>query len=510
MVPAFTRLLRRLSPSPEPRSRGQGWLPIICQTQHYDIARSPHVIWTSCSDRNVDGVILIHSPRPETKQVVDVVERSSALRQFVFVDSAEVGTGSHIVADRNGPTGTRPRCISPSTGHSRIAYIAPPADSASNLLSHGYFGALAAANLASDDRLVAPVSDFSLEAGAKAATQLLLRGRPSHRHLLRRRHPGSRRHLRAPRAPAAGPSGRRRDGLRRDSVRSPGGPVAVDGPLAGGQARPRGDSHAAPGDSRRRTPATGDRCDRARHPRVLQLRDSLGEMIRDDLDEQFEERKGNQMRRAKHWSTALALHSDSSSRGGGLRWGRRGDLGPAAATARAGAEPAADPPAPAPEPAAEPPPPPEPAPEPPPPPGAGTRTAATARTGLGVAAAPLVPERPVHGIVRRPGEGILRRRGLGRDDQSGRIRREQHPPLVAAGSDTFGLHDTNSLLFAARRGHPPHHRRHVLPQAPGGCHGARRLRHRDPRGLRGPEDRLRRGRTVANSPRPCLRRTAST
>ena len=172
MVPAFTDYYADFLQALSLEAGVQGWLPIICQTQHYDSqVTSRHL--DQLFSRNVDGVILIHFTAAGDEAVVDVVERSSALRQFVFVDSAEVGTGSHIVADRT-TDGYEATMHLAEHGHSRIAYIAPPADSASNLLSHGYSGALAAANLASDDRLVAPVSDFSLEAGAKAATQLLL------------------------------------------------------------------------------------------------------------------------------------------------------------------------------------------------------------------------------------------------------------------------------------------------------------------------------------------------
>ena len=63
-------------------------------------------------------------------------------------------------------------------GHRRIAHVASPTDSSSNLLSTGYARALAAANLPTDPELVANVVDFSLEAGAKAATHLLLQDDP--------------------------------------------------------------------------------------------------------------------------------------------------------------------------------------------------------------------------------------------------------------------------------------------------------------------------------------------
>ena len=176
MVPAFTDYYADFLQALSLEAGLEGWLPIICQTQHYDAqVTSRHL--DQLFSRNVDGVILIHFTAAGDEAVVSVVESSSPLRPFVFVDSVERGTGSHILADRTSD-GYEATMHLIEHGHRRIAYIAPPADSASNLLNHGYSRALAAANLASHNQLVAPVSDFSLEAGAKATTQLLLGDEP--------------------------------------------------------------------------------------------------------------------------------------------------------------------------------------------------------------------------------------------------------------------------------------------------------------------------------------------
>ena len=172
MVPAFTDYYADFLQTLSLEAGLEGWLPIICQTQHYDAqVVSRHL--DQLFSRNVDGVILIHFTAAGDEAVVDVVESSSALRPFVFVDSADVGMGSHILADRTSD-GFEATMHLVDQGHRRIAYIAPPADSSSNLLGAGYSRALTAADLPSGDQLVAPVSEFSLDAGAKAATQLLL------------------------------------------------------------------------------------------------------------------------------------------------------------------------------------------------------------------------------------------------------------------------------------------------------------------------------------------------
>lgn len=176
MVPAFTDYYAHYLQALSQEAELEGWLPIICQTQHYDAqVVSRHL--DQLFSRNVDGVILIHFTAAGDEAVVGVVESSSALRPFVFVDSANIGTGSHILADRTSDAYEATMHLI-SHGHRRIAHIASPADSVSNLLGAGYSRALAAADLPADDQLLAAVADFSLEAGAKAATQLLLAEQP--------------------------------------------------------------------------------------------------------------------------------------------------------------------------------------------------------------------------------------------------------------------------------------------------------------------------------------------
>ncbi len=176
MVPAFTDYYADFLQALSQAADLEGWLPIICQTQHYDAqVVSRHL--DQLFSRNVDGVVLIHFTTAGDEAVVRVVEPSSALLPFVFVDSPNVGMGSHILADRTNDAYEATMHLI-GHGHRRVSYISSPADSSSNLLATGYARALAEANLPSDDHLVAPVSDFSLDAGAKATTQLLLQDDP--------------------------------------------------------------------------------------------------------------------------------------------------------------------------------------------------------------------------------------------------------------------------------------------------------------------------------------------
>ncbi len=176
MVPAFTDYYADFLEAVSLEAGLEGWLPIICQTQHYD----PHVVARHLDQlfsRNVDGLILIHASAAGDTALEDVMEASSALRPFVFVDSGDEGNGSHIVANRIAD-GYEATMHFIEHGHRGVGYIAAPRDSGSNRLQSGYLQALEAAELPVDERLIATVSEFSLEEGAKAATRLLLQSRP--------------------------------------------------------------------------------------------------------------------------------------------------------------------------------------------------------------------------------------------------------------------------------------------------------------------------------------------
>ena len=177
LVPAFTDYYADFLETVANAAEVEGWLPVICQTHHYD----PQVVsryLDQLFSRNVDGIIAIHFETPGDAEIVAMFESSEALRPFVFVDSAEVGTCSRITVDRDADGYVATSHLI-DHGHTRIAYLAPPVDWSSSLqLGNGYTQALAENDLTADDNLVAHVSDFSLEAGAKAATRLLQQADP--------------------------------------------------------------------------------------------------------------------------------------------------------------------------------------------------------------------------------------------------------------------------------------------------------------------------------------------
>ena len=104
-------------------------------------------------------------------------------------------------------------------------------------------------------------------------------------------------------------------------------------------------------------------------------------------------------------------------------------------------EPAPEPPPP-PEPAPEPPPPPEPAPEPPPPPEPAPEPVSVSLR------LPWFPNTQFTGSFVAQAKGFFAEEGLDVTVNPGGFD-VNSITLVAAGSDTFGLHDTGSLLFAA-------------------------------------------------------------
>lgn len=177
LVPSFTDYYSEFLDAVARAAEVEGWLPVVCQTRNY---RS-HVVsryMDQLFSRNVDGIIVIHFETPQDSETVEVLESSAALRPFVFVDSAELASGSRLVVDREADGfNTTQHLI--EHGHRRVGYLAPPESWSSTLrLGGGYRRALTAAGLTPDSSLVAHAADFSLEAGAKAAFQLLQQDDP--------------------------------------------------------------------------------------------------------------------------------------------------------------------------------------------------------------------------------------------------------------------------------------------------------------------------------------------
>ncbi len=177
LVPAFTDYYADFLEAVANAAEVEGWLPVICQTHHH----SPQVIsryMDQLFSRNVDGIIVIHFETPGNTEAVSIFESSAALRPLVFVDSAPIGTNSQIVVDRTAGGYEAVQHLI-GHGHQRIGYLAPPVDwSSSVLLGNGYAKALDDAGMEFDMELTAHTTDFSLEAGAKGATQLLQQADP--------------------------------------------------------------------------------------------------------------------------------------------------------------------------------------------------------------------------------------------------------------------------------------------------------------------------------------------
>ena len=146
------------------------------------------------------------------------------------------------------------------------------------------------------------------------------------------------------------------------------------------------------------------------------------------------------MKRATRWSAGLALFLAvalvAASCGGGDEETSVPQPPPAPA-----AEPP-PPPEPTPEPPAEPPPPPEPTPEPPPPPEPAPEPVSVSLR------LPWFPNTQFSGSYVAAAKGFFADEGIDVTINPGGFD-VNSITLVAAGSDTFGLHDTGSLLFAA-------------------------------------------------------------
>ena len=175
LVPSFTDYYAEFLDAVSNASEVEGWLPVICQTRHYD-ARVVSRDVDQLLSRNVDGIIVIHFDRPDEK-TSDILRSASALRPFVFVDSTCADTGSRIVVDE-AVAGFKAINHLIGHGHRRIGFVDPAAGWGVSRFVEGSSPALAAVGAPIDSRLVAAASDWSLEAGAKAATQLLQSDNP--------------------------------------------------------------------------------------------------------------------------------------------------------------------------------------------------------------------------------------------------------------------------------------------------------------------------------------------
>lgn len=172
LVPSFSDYYADYLESIIEAATVEGWIPVMCHTRHYD-----STVVARCMDqllsRNVDGVIVTHFETPGDQATYEILKSGESLRPFVFVDCAEVGMGSSIIVDREGDGLQVTRHLI-GHGHNRVGYLAPPETwSATRRLGTGFRRALAEAGIPAEPRYVVHATEFSLEAGAKAAHRLL-------------------------------------------------------------------------------------------------------------------------------------------------------------------------------------------------------------------------------------------------------------------------------------------------------------------------------------------------
>ena len=175
MVPSFTDYYAGFLEAVSNGSEIEGWLPVFCRTRHYD----PSVVSRDVDQllsRNVDGIIVIHFDRPDGR-TAGILRSASTLRPVVFVDSNSADCGSRIVVDE-AMAGYRAVSHLIGHGHRRIGIVDPAASWGTSRFVSGSSRALSAAGVPLGNRVVAAASDWSLEAGAKAAVQLLDRDSP--------------------------------------------------------------------------------------------------------------------------------------------------------------------------------------------------------------------------------------------------------------------------------------------------------------------------------------------
>jgi LacI family transcriptional regulator len=172
LIPSFTSYHAGFLEAVASAAGAEGWLPIICETHHFD----PPVVsgyLDQLFSRNVDGVIAIHAESTAEAEVLDIFEPLDTLRPLVLVDSADLGRCSPVTVDREAD-GVEATTHLTGHGHRRVAFLGGPAEWASTQrMVVGYREALAGASPQADDALVVHASDHTLDAGAAIAGRLL-------------------------------------------------------------------------------------------------------------------------------------------------------------------------------------------------------------------------------------------------------------------------------------------------------------------------------------------------
>jgi DNA-binding LacI/PurR family transcriptional regulator len=172
LIPSFTSYYSDFLEAVASAAGSEGWLPIICETHHFDAPVVSGYL-DQLFSHNVDGVIAIHAESTAESDVVELFEPLDTLRPLVLVDSADLGRSSPVTVDREAD-GLEATAHLIGHGHRRVALLSGPAEWASTQrMVEGYREALAGAPLPFDDALVAHASDHAIDAGAATAQRLL-------------------------------------------------------------------------------------------------------------------------------------------------------------------------------------------------------------------------------------------------------------------------------------------------------------------------------------------------
>ena len=172
LIPSFAAYYDDFLAAVTRAAGAEGWLPIICETHHFDAPVVSSYL-DQLFSRNVDGLIAIHAESPAESEAVDLFGPSDTLRPLVLVDSADLATSSQIDVDRESD-GRAAAAHLIEHGHRRVGAVVGPASwiSTQRLLK-GHVQALESAGLEPDGDLVANVPDHTLGAGTTAARRLL-------------------------------------------------------------------------------------------------------------------------------------------------------------------------------------------------------------------------------------------------------------------------------------------------------------------------------------------------
>ena len=177
MVPHFSDYYAEFLEAVAQSAEIEGWLPVICQTRQYEtrtVAR--HV--DQMVSRGVDGLIALHYETPDDAETTAVLATAADLLPLVLVDSAPLEFGHLIMVDRVAGSLEATRHLL-DHGHRRVAFISTPVGwSSRSQMRQGYLQALAEAGLEPDVELEIAAGDMSLDAGAKAASSLMLLDNP--------------------------------------------------------------------------------------------------------------------------------------------------------------------------------------------------------------------------------------------------------------------------------------------------------------------------------------------